>query len=102
MIISEELELEITAIKKIMLSLLISGNKSRRIDRNILIGDMLSSILDEEDFEGGQSTSCNAVDLINELSDLLSLDDDCESFLNRLKELLIEREKYEILHFLEL
>jgi len=101
MIISEELEADITVVKSLLLHILIASEELREIERLTYIGELLVYVLDDEDFEGGED-SCYAFMLTRELSDLLTVEDDCESFISKFKEILITREKYEFLHFLQL
>lgn len=101
MIVSEELESEIVVVKSLLIHLLMGASTLREIERLMYIGDMLTYFMDDEDFEGSDD-SCIAFILTKELSDLLASDDDCEMFIKKLREILIEREKYEFLHFLEL
>lgn len=101
MIVSKELESEITVVKSLLMHLLIGADKLREIERLAYIGDMLVYVLDDDDFEGNDET-CIAFLLTKELSNSLMIEDDCDTFINRLREILIERDKFEFLHFLEL
>lgn len=101
MTISQELEGEITVVKTLLLHLLIGADKLREIERLTYIGELLSYVLDDDDFEG-DAESCIAYEITEKLSSMLIIDDDCQSFISEIKQVLLDREKYEFLHYLEL
>ncbi len=94
-----DLESDITISKELMVYLLRDGEEMPQIERLVLLAELLNVTLDSEDFGEEETSPSNY--LMEEYNMLLS-EGKYDKFIEAFKKQLLEREKYEFLHELEL
>ncbi len=94
-----DLESDITISKELMVYLLRDGKEMPQIERLVLLAELLNVTLDSEDFGEEETSPSNY--LMEEYNMLLS-EGKYDKFIEAFKKQLLEREKYEFLHELEL
>ena len=94
-----DLESDIIICKEVMMYLLIDGHQMPEIERLMLINELLNVTLDDDDF--GEEETAPSYYLMEEYNVLLS-EGEYDKFIEAFKKQLLEREKYEFLHELDL
>ncbi len=94
-----DLESDIIICKEVMMYLLIAGEKITEIERVLSINELLNITLDDDDF--GENEISPSFYLMDEYNLLLS-EGEYDKFIEAFKKQLLEREKYEFLHELDL
>ena len=94
-----DLESDIIICKEVMMYLLIAGEKITEMERLLAINELLNVSLDEDDF--GEEETSPSYYLMEDYNLLLS-EGEYDKFIEAFKKQLLEREKYEFLHELDL
>jgi len=94
-----DLEADIIISKELMMYLLIDGHQMPELERLMLINELLNVTLDDDDF--GEDEISPSFYLMDEYNLLLS-EGEYDKFIEAFKKQLLEREKYEFLHELDL
>ena len=94
-----DLESDIIICKEVMMYLLIAGEKITEMERLLAINELLNVTLDDDDF--GEEETAPSFYLMDEYNLLLS-EGEYDKFIEAFKKQLLEREKYEFLHELDL
>ena len=94
-----DLESDIIICKEVMMYLLIAGEKITEMERLLAINELLNVTLDDDDF--GEEETAPSFYLMDEYNLLLS-EGEYDKFIEVFKKQLLEREKYEFLHELDL
>lgn len=94
-----DLEADIIICKELMMYLLHDGHQMPEIERLMLINELLNVTLDDDDF--GEEETAPSYYLMEEYNVLLS-EGEYDKFIEAFKKQLLEREKYEFLHELDL